>query len=158
MDRQNRPAAMKQRLAEYNLEQVHEFIKQVALSARKKYFTEAAWTRYAELRRRTMADPQVRSSAWQARLDLFHDIEAALGEDPAGETGQALARRWLAQVEQASAGDVEVRAGLVNSWADRRNWTATLRWNMEGMVMMNTERFDRVADFLDQACHAAVPQ
>jgi hypothetical protein len=29
---------------------------------------------------------------------------------------------------------------------------------MEGMVMMNTERFDRVADFLDQACRAAVAQ
>jgi DNA-binding transcriptional MerR regulator len=158
MDRQNWPAAMKQRLAEYKLEEVHEFIKQAALSARKKYFPEAAWTRYSELRRRAMEDPQARSAAWQERLDLFNDVEAALGQDPTGETGQALARRWLAQVETASGGDPELRAGLLSTWADRANWAATLRWNMEGMVMMNTERFDRVADFLDQACRAAVPQ
>jgi hypothetical protein len=29
---------------------------------------------------------------------------------------------------------------------------------MEGMVMMNTERFDRAADFVGQACRAFVPQ
>jgi len=158
MDRANWPAAMKQRIAEYNLEAVTAFIKRAALSSRKKYFTEVAWTRYTELREKTLNDPQSRASSWQERLDLFRDIEAALGEDPAGETGQALARRWLAQLEKASAGDAEVKAGLVNSWADRRNWTATLRWNMEGMVMMNQERFDRAADFLDEACRAAVPQ
>jgi hypothetical protein len=158
MDRANWPAAMKQRLTEYNLEQVMEFIKQVALSSRKKYFSEAAWTRYTELRASAMNDPQLRASLWQERLDLFQDIEAALHEDPAGEKGQTIARRWLAQVEQASGGDPEIKAGLLNSWAGRRNWTATLRWNMEGIVMMNTERFDRAADFLDEACRAAVPQ
>ena len=158
MDRENWPAPMKQRLAEYNREEVAAFIHHIALSCRKKYFSEAGWTRYVELRERTMGDPQARSSVWQARLDLFRDIEAALNEDPAGENGQALARRWLVQLENASAGDAEVRAGLLNSWADRRNWTAVLRWNMEGMVMMNRERFDRAADFLDDACRAAVPK
>jgi hypothetical protein len=158
MDRANWPAAMKQRLAEYHREEIAAFIQQIALSTRKKYFSEAGWARYVELRERTMADPQARSSTWQERLDLFRDIEAALHEDPAGEKGQALARRWLEQTEKASAGDAEVKAGLLNSWADRRNWTATLRWNMEGMVMMSSERFDSAADFLDEACRAAVPQ
>jgi hypothetical protein len=158
MDRANWPAAMKQRLAEYRLEQVVEFIQQAALSSRKKYFSEAAWVRYAELRARAMNDSQLPTSLWQERLDLFHDVEAALHEDPAGDKGQALARRWMAQVEQASAGDPEIKAGLLSSWAGRRNWSATLRWNMEGMVMMNTGRFDRAADFLDEACRAAVPQ
>ena len=157
-DRANWPAAMKQRLAEYNREEVAAFINRVALSSRRKYFSEAAWVRYTELRDRAMKDPQARSSGWQERIDLFRDIEAALNEDPAGEMGQALAHRWLTQVEAASGGDPEVKAGLLNSWADRRNWTAILRWNMEGMVMMNTERFDRAADFLDAACRAAVPQ
>ncbi len=104
-----------------------------------------------------MGDPQARSSVWQQRLDLFRDIEAALNEDPAGEKGHALARRWMEQLEEASAGDAEVRAGLLKSWADRRNWTAILRWNMEVMVMMNSERFDRSADFLDaRLCRAAL--
>jgi hypothetical protein len=158
LDRANWPAAMKQRLAADHREEVAAFIQRAALSSRKKYFSEAAWTRYTERRERLMQDPQARTATWQERLDLFRDIEAALDEDPAGEKGRALARRWMAQLDEASAGDPEVKAGLLNSWADRQNWSAILRWNMEGMVMMNTERFDRAADFLDQACRASVPQ
>jgi len=56
------------------------------------------------------------------------------------------------------AGDLEVKAGLLNCWAQRRNWRATVRWYMEGLAMMNTERFERAADFLDEACRADVPQ
>ncbi len=61
-------------------------------------------------------------------------------------------------MESASGGDAGVKAGLMESWADRRNWTATLRWQMEGMVMMTGERFDRAAEFLEEACRATVPQ
>jgi MerR family transcriptional regulator, thiopeptide resistance regulator len=158
MDRANWPAAMKQRVAEYNREQVAEFIKQVAMSARKKYFSEAGWARFVKLRERLLADTMARSSFWQERLDLFCDLEASLGEDPAGAKGQALAARWQGQLAKESDGDPEVKAGLMNAWADRRNWTATVRWYMEGLAMMNSERFERAADFLDAACRAAVPQ
>jgi DNA-binding transcriptional MerR regulator len=43
--------------------------------------------------------------SWQARVDLFRDIESALGADPAGETAQALARRCLAQMDETCAAD-----------------------------------------------------
>jgi len=158
MDRGNWPEAMKQRSAEHHREEVAEFIKRVAMSARKKYFSESAWARYAELRESLLHDTTARSAFWQERLDLFHDLEAAAGEDPAGEKGRALAERWMAQIEQESAGDSEIKAGLVNCWANRRNWSATVRWYMEGLAMMNTERFDRAAEFLDEACRAGVPQ
>ena len=158
MDRENWPEVMKQRSAEYHREEVAAFIKRVAMSARKKYFSEAAWARYVQLRERLIADTAARSAFWQERLDLFHDIEAALGEDPSGEKGRALASRWMAQLDGESAGDPEVKAGLLNCWANRRSWSATVRWYMEGLAMMNTQRFDRAADFLDQACRAAVPQ
>ena len=158
MDRGNWPETMKQRSAEHHREEAMAFIKTVAMSARKKYFSEAAWARYAELRERLLNDTAVRSAFWQERLDLFHDIESALDEDPAGEKGRSLAARWMAQLDQEGAGDPEIKAGLLNCWAQRRRWSATVRWYMEGLAMMNTERFDRAADFLDEACRAAVPQ
>jgi DNA-binding transcriptional MerR regulator len=158
MDRQNWPAAMKQRMLEYHREEVAAFIQRVAMCARKKYFSEAAWTRFEKLRERRLTATDVRAALWQERLDLFHDIEAALQEDPAGEKGTTFARRWMAQFDEESGGDPEVKAGLLNCWADRRNWTATVRWYMEGLAMMNTERFNRAADFLDEACRSTVPQ
>ena len=41
---------------------------------------------------------------------------------------------------------------------ERTKLALPLRWYMEGLAMMNTERFDRAADFLDDACRAGVPQ
>ncbi len=74
MDRENWPDPMKQRITELNLEEVSTFIRRVALSARKRYFSEAAWTRFVELRRRnTSEDPAAVmrvSRIWQARRSL----------------------------------------------------------------------------------------
>jgi hypothetical protein len=61
-------------------------------------------------------------------------------------------------LQRESGGNREVEAGLRAAWADRRNWSATVRWYMEGLAMMSTERFDLAADFLDDACQAAVAQ
>ena len=158
VDRANWPAAMKQRLAEYNREEVAPFIQKIAMCARKKYFSEAAWERFVELRDRRIADPAARSAMWQARIDLFRDLERALGGDPAGELAQDLVQRWLAQLEAESGGDSEVKAGLLKSWQERRNWSAVVRWHMEGMAMMDSEHFDRAADFLEQAYRTTVAQ
>jgi DNA-binding transcriptional MerR regulator len=148
MDREHWPPAMKRRIAEFNLVEVTEFIKAASLCSRKKYFSEAAWAKVVELR--TQSD-EAFSRAWQARVDLFRDVEAALGEDPAGEKAKALAVRWMAQIEAASGGDRDVKAGLMKTWADRRHWPATLRWQTEGLYMMPFERFERAADFIDEA-------
>jgi hypothetical protein len=60
----------------------------------------------------------------------------------------------MAQMEQTSAGDPGVKAGLMKQWADRRHWSATLRWGMVGLSMMSEERFDKAADFIDAAVAA----
>ena len=88
---------------------------------------------------------------WQTCLDLFHDIDNDFGEDPAGEIGQALAARWMALVDSSSGGDPEVKIGLLKAWADRRHWTATLRWIEEGLCRLPFERILAAADFLDRA-------
>ena len=151
MDRANWPAAMKQRAAEYKMEEVHAFIKQASLSWRKKYFSDAAWAKLMELMGRT---EDYHSARWQARVDLFRDIEAALGEDPAGEKGQALAARWQARLEISSGGDPEIKAGLIAGWARRREWPPFVRWQTEALHLMSFERFELAADFLDRALAA----
>jgi len=88
---------------------------------------------------------------WQARVDLFRDIEKALGEDPAGEIAQALAERWQTQLDEASGGDAEIKAALLWGWENRQNWPPSMRWQVEALHMMSFERFEKAADFLDKA-------
>jgi hypothetical protein len=147
MDREHWPTAMKARMAEFRMEEITELIRQAALGARKKYFSEEAWDSVVEMRKRF----GLWSPTWQARVDLFRAVEAALSAGANVEEGRRFARQWVSLFETDSGGDAGVRAGLLRCWADRRNWSAMVRWREEGLHMMNGERFDRVADFLDQA-------
>ena len=52
------------------------------------------------------------------------DVEAALGEDPAGPEAQALAARWRTLVEGFTGGDPGIQKGLNKMWADKTNWPA----------------------------------
>jgi DNA-binding transcriptional MerR regulator len=152
MDREHWPAAMKERIAKFRIEEVTGFIKQAALSSRRKYFSQEAWAKVVEMRddlRKQAAEDLAR--CWQASVDLFRDVEASLAEDPAGEPAQALAARWLALVDSTSGGHPEVKDGVMKVWADRRNWTATLRWQMESLYMATSERFEKAADFIERA-------
>ena len=133
------------------MEEISLFMRQANLAQRKKYFSESGWAKLMELLKRT----DDHSAQWQARVDLFRDIEATLGEDPAGEKAQGFAARWQAQIEEASGGDPEIKLGLLAGWSRRHEWPASLRWQAEGLHMMSFERFERAADFLDRAVEAA---
>lgn len=148
LDREHWPEAVRRRIAAFNLEAVYDYIRRAALCSGKKYFSDEAWTIVCDLRRRPAEEI---SRAWQARVDLFRDVERALGEDPAGERGQSLAARWTAQLEESSHGHPGVRAGLVKQWADRSQWSAVLRWWAEGLYMMSFDRFEKAARFIDDA-------
>jgi DNA-binding transcriptional MerR regulator len=152
MDREHWPPAMKQRMAEFRMEETMQFIRQAAEASRKRYFSPEAWDKYVALRKLAAESFPF---AWQARVDLFRDIEAALEQQSESETARALVERWMAQVDETTGGDPEVQAGLLRTWAGRRNWPATLRWQMEGVYGMTAERFDRAADFLERALGAA---
>ena len=151
IDREHWPAAMKERVAEFRLEEITELIRQAALCARKKYFSETAWDLVVAKRKRTGLMPQT----WQGHVDLFRDAEAMLEEDPTSDSGKHLAERWDGLLDADCDGDASVRAGLVRCWADRPNWSATVRWMEEGVHMMSGERFQRVADFLDRAAEGS---
>jgi DNA-binding transcriptional MerR regulator len=156
MDREHWPAPMKQRISEFNLEAAFEFIAKVAAASRKKYFSERAWALLAA-RERERAELDL-SASWQGRVDLLADIEAASREDPSGAKAQDLVERWLAQIELDSLGDAEVRAGLLKVWADRRNWSATLRHQKQGLHMMTHERILACADFIERAIAQRAPR
>jgi len=151
LDRQHWPEVMKQRIAAFNLEAVYDFIRRAALCSGKQYFTEDAWAVVCELRKRSAEEV---SRKWQSRVNLFRDVERALGDDPAGERAQSLAARWVAQVDDSSSGNVEVREGLLRQWADRSRWSPLLRWRAEGLYMMSFDRFERAAQFIDDAVGA----
>ena len=152
LDRAHWPAEIKARFAEFRLEEVAELIRKAALCARKKYFTGAAWARVEETRRRA---GQLMPTTWQVHVDVFRTAAVALGEDPVREHVQAIAARWKALFVADSGGDPDVKAGLENCWADRRNWSPVVRWREEAVHMMSGDRFDMVADFLDRACEAS---
>ena len=146
-DREHWPAAMKARVQEFQLEEVTELITRAALCARKKYFSEEAWNKVVEERRRSGMCP----STWQARVDLFRAVEKAIDGGTADREGKAFADEWRRIVEVESGGDEDVRTGLWRCWRDRRNWSAVVRWREEGLCGMNGERFEQVAAQIESA-------
>ena len=82
---------------------------------------------------------------------MFRELESLLGKDPSSEMARAFAARWAQHFETASDGDPEVKLGLMRAWADRKNWTATVRWIEEGLCMTAGARFDEAADYIDRA-------
>jgi thioredoxin 1 len=151
-DRDNWPEVMKQRVADFHLEEVTDFIRRVALHTRRKYFNESSWTRFLDLRKRAVAaDPDVISRVWQAYVDLFREAAIARSEDPSGQNGRNLAQRWGAILDAESGGDAEILSSLMTAWSDWRHWPATLRWQMEAGSMLSGESFDLTTDFIVRA-------
>jgi DNA-binding transcriptional MerR regulator len=148
MDRANWPDVMKQRAAEFRMEEVVAFIQHAELSARKQFFSEEAWARLEELRNQ---GGESHSAQWRDRANLFRDLEAALGEDPAGKTAQGLVARWKEQLETATGGNAEIKDAMLAGWSHRRRWPESQRWRVERLHMMSWERFEKAADFLDLA-------
>ena len=68
---------------------------------------------------------------------------------------KGLSVRWRAYLDAASGGDPEVKAGLIKVWADRKNWSATVRYLEEVLSAVTDERFDNAADFIDKAVASA---
>jgi DNA-binding transcriptional MerR regulator len=147
-DRENWPPTLRKRLAELRLEEVNAFVTEAVRSSQKRYFNERGWTRYLALRDRT---PEEYSRMWQARVDIFRQIEAAINEAPSSDRAQALATEWMSLMRELSGHDPDVLTGLMTAWGDRRHWSATLRWQTEGLHLMSAERFERAAAFIDAA-------
>jgi DNA-binding transcriptional MerR regulator len=58
---------------------------------------------------------------------LIADVEACLGEDPAGPKAQELAARWRELVAGFTGGDREIQRGLNRMGSDQENWPPDAR-------------------------------
>jgi DNA-binding transcriptional MerR regulator len=90
-----------------------------------KYYSEEAQAKLAGKRKEWT--PELQAEATRAWTELFRDVEAALAEDPKSEKAQALAARWKKLVEGFTGGDPEISRGLGQVWADRQNWTPSMK-------------------------------
>jgi MerR family transcriptional regulator, thiopeptide resistance regulator len=123
----------------------------------RKYYTEEAWARKRELREQT--HPETLERHLQAWKKLFLEVEAAIDVDPAGETGQRLAREWVLLAEVSSAGDSGIRAGAIKAWKDHQNWPAAeqdalfARYGLDASSdrAVSMRRVERVGKFIGQA-------
>ena len=89
-----------------------------------KYHTEESKAKVEA--RRHLWSPELQERVSRQWSELIADVEAALGDDPAGEKGQALAARWKELVEGFTGGDPDITASLGRTWADRANWPADI--------------------------------
>jgi DNA-binding transcriptional MerR regulator len=101
---------------------VQEIEMQKKMEWKGKYFSPAARMKVAA--RRNMLSVEFQQKSAKEWADLHGDIQASLGEDPAGPKGQALAARWRKLIEDFTGGDPDILEGLKAMMADRANWPA----------------------------------
>jgi DNA-binding transcriptional MerR regulator len=96
----------------------------------KRYWGDGTWAE-AEA-----AVEKIKSGPAEELKELRREIEAALGEDPAGEKAQALGERYAAFMKRNSSlfsflMDPEFLAGGKKLVADRKNWPAGVESHLE---------------------------
>jgi DNA-binding transcriptional MerR regulator len=89
-----------------------------------KYYSEEAKQKIAE--RARIVPREAIEEAEREWPRLIKEVEASLGEDPAGEKAQALAERWVNLVRGFTGGDPEIQKGLNKMYADKQNWPASM--------------------------------
>jgi MerR family transcriptional regulator, thiopeptide resistance regulator len=94
----------------------------------ERYYSPEAWTRIKEEHPRW--SPELQDKAYQDWLDLFREIEAALGENPGGEKAQGLGERWKAMEMAYTCGSSEIAEGLNKMFADQSNWPDSMKERM----------------------------
>jgi DNA-binding transcriptional MerR regulator len=141
-DHKHWPAEHQRRIAKFNVEKIAEFIGKAMAGSMKKYYSEEAWAKMVKRRDRSA---ESRRRAWRGWLDLFRDVEASLGEDPASKTAQALAKRWLKLAKDSTGGDAAIKTGLRKAWLDRQHWPDAMR---EQLAPFN---FDKIVPFIGKA-------
>jgi DNA-binding transcriptional MerR regulator len=132
------------RAAEANseLKKIIEVIgMQSDIDAMRKYYTSGeAWEK---------ARPWFEDGPSREWRQLYADVRAASDADPAGDTAQSLAERYLRLAIRAKNGDPEARMCAPAAWLDRANWPASLNKRFEEFQL------DEFTRFLSRAAVAA---
>lgn len=120
-DRDNWPPELQRVLPQFDFKALGEFVGKAYAASMKKYYAEEAWAR------KVAGDEPRFAKAWD---DLYKEVAAALNEDPAGEKGRDLARRWYQLWKESTHGDAGIQEGAKRAWKDRDNWPAPMRERM----------------------------
>ncbi len=88
----------------------------------KRYYSDDGKLKIEE--RAKLWSPELQEQVTKDWDQLFADVKASLGEDPASPKAQELAARWKTLVSGFTGGDPEVSKGLNAMYADRDNWPA----------------------------------
>lgn len=99
---------------------IKEIEMQTELEWTKKYYSEETQGKVEA--RKSLWSPELQERVSKQWADLFADIEASLGEDPAGQKAQSLAARWKELVAGFTGGDPGIQKGLNAMYADQANW------------------------------------
>lgn len=99
---------------------IKEIEMQTDMDWTKKYYSTQAQAK-VEARKRLWS-PELQERVSKQWAELMADVEASLGEDPAGAKAQALAARWNNLVGEFTGGDPEIQKGLNAMYADQANW------------------------------------
>jgi MerR family transcriptional regulator, thiopeptide resistance regulator len=86
----------------------------------KKYYSAEAKSKLEK--REALWSPELQARVSRQWSELFADIEASFGEDPAGPKAQALLTRWRNLIAEFTGGDPAIQSGLNSMYADRGNW------------------------------------
>lgn len=114
-----------------------------------QYYSEEARAKIAK--RAEQWIPEMQEGISRKWTELFREVEAALHEDPAGETAQALAARWRALVEAFTNRDPEVSDGLRKLWSDQKNWPESLK--QRAMPYTNPEVWEFISKAMASRTH-----
>ena len=104
---------------------IQEIAMQNSMDWSKKYYSPEAQGKVEE--RKKLWSPELQERVSREWAELLAEVEASLGEDPAGAKAQALAARWRKLVEGFTGGDPEIQRGLNRMWADQDNWPVSAR-------------------------------
>ena len=139
-DREHWPAALKRRVAEYDIERATRFIG------------EALWERWeAERLERERAGATAPPRASESRRRLFRDCASILGSDPSGVAAQSLVARWRGLIEAETLGDEELKRDALDAFSRRREWPNGMRRYIASLYELDVETWQRVTDFIERA-------
>jgi MerR family transcriptional regulator, thiopeptide resistance regulator len=138
-DRQFWPTEVQNRFAGFDLDAISRFIARAFASYRKEHYGDIVWAK--ELSPFT-AEEKERFALSVA--DLSFKIAESLDCDPAGETGQALAARWMELIDSrtGSRPDLKAASGSYQrylQWID--SWPAPVHQKIGALNMENISRF-----------------
>ncbi len=104
---------------------VQEIEMQNSTDWTKKYYSPEAQEKVEA--RKSLWSPELQERVSREWSALFADVEAALGEDPAGAKAQELVARWEKLVGEFTGGDPQIQQGLNALYADQGNWPAATK-------------------------------